>query len=44
MENFRKSLIFQDLINRGYSQQKAEKEVQKSINAGTDIDDAIDAL
>lgn len=44
MENFRKSLIFQDLINRGYSQQKAEKEVQKSINAGTDVDDAIDAL
>lgn len=44
MENFRKSLIYQDLINRGYSQQKAEKEVQKSINAGTDIDDAIDAL
>ena len=44
MENFRKSLIYQDLINRGYSQQKAEKEVNKSINAGTDIDDAIDAL
>ena len=44
MENFRKSLIYQDLINRGYTQQKAEKEVKKSLDAGTDIDDAIDAL
>lgn len=43
-ENIRKQLIYQDFINRGYSQQRAEKEVNKSINAGTDIDDALDAL
>lgn len=43
-ENIRKQLIYQDFINRGYSQQRAEKEVNKSINAGTDIEDALDAL
>lgn len=43
-ENIRKQLIYQDFINRGYSQQRAEKEVNKSINAGTDIEDAMDAL
>ena len=43
-ENIRKQLIYQDFINRGYSQQRAEKEVNKSINAGTDIDDALEAL
>lgn len=40
----RKRLIYQDYVNRGFSQEKAMKEVQKSINAGTDIEDAIDAL
>ena len=44
IENLRKQLIYQDFINRGYSQQRAEKEVKKSIDAGTDIDDALDAL
>lgn len=43
-ENLRKQLIFQDLINRGYSQEKAKREVEKSLNAGTDIEDAKDAL
>lgn len=43
-ENLRKQLIYQDFINRGYSQQRATKEVNKSINAGTDIEDAKDAL
>ena len=43
-ENIRKQLIYQDFINRGYSQQRADKEVNKSINAGTDIDDALEAL
>lgn len=39
----RKNLIYQDLIARGYSKEKAEKEVRKSVNAGTDIEDAIEA-
>ena len=43
-ENLRKSLIFQDLVNRGYSREKAVKEVEKSLNAGTDIEDAKEAL
>lgn len=43
-ENLRKQLIFQDFINRGYSKERAEKEVQKSLNAGSDIEDALDAL
>jgi hypothetical protein len=43
-ENVRKKLIFQQYINRGFSDEKAKKEVEKSFNAGTDIDDAKDAL
>jgi hypothetical protein len=37
-------LIYQDYLNRGYSKERAEKEVNKSFNAGTDIEDATDAL
>lgn len=40
----RKQLIWQDLINRGYSQQRAERELKKSFDQGTDIDDAKEAL
>ena len=43
-ENLRKQLIYQDCLNRGYSKERAQKEVKKSIDAGTDIDDAKDAL
>ena len=43
-EKLRKDLIFQDFINRGYSQERAKREVEKSLNAGTDIDDAMEAL
>lgn len=43
-QTLRQQLIYQDLINRGYSPSKAEKEVKKSINAGTDIEDAKEAL
>lgn len=43
-EKLRKSLIYQDYINRGYSEERATREVQKSLNAGTDIDDAKEAL
>lgn len=43
-EALRKSLLFQDYINRGYSEEKALKEVDKTIKAGTDIEDAKDAL
>ena len=34
----------QDYINRGYSQARAEREFNKSVQAGTDIEDAEEAL
>lgn len=43
-ETLRKQLIFQDFLNRGYDQKRAEREVQKSLNAGSDIEDAKEAL
>lgn len=43
-EKLRKDLIYQDFINRGYSKERAAREVQKSFNAGADIDDAKEAL
>ena len=43
-ENLRKQLIFNDLLNRGYTQEKASREVEKSFKSGSDIDDAKDAL
>ena len=43
-ENLRKQIIYNDLINRGYSQEKAQKELEKSFKAGSDIEDAKDAL
>lgn len=43
-EELRKRIIYQDLINRGYSQDKAFREVKKSLDAATDLEDARDAL
>ena len=43
-ENIRKNLIYQDCLNKGFSKEKALKMVDRSIKAGTDIDDARDAL
>ena len=43
-ENLRRQLIYNDLINRGYSQDKANREIEKSFKSGSDIDDAKDAL
>lgn len=43
-ETLRKNLIYQDFVNRGYSKERAAKEVQKSLKGGTDIEDARDAL
>lgn len=42
--NLRRQLIYNDLTNRGYSHEKALKELEKSFKAGTDVDDAKDAL
>ena len=43
-ENLRKQLIYQDFVNRGYNKDRAFKMVERSFNAGTDIDDAKEAL
>ena len=43
-ERLRKNLIFQDFRNRGYSEARAKREVEKSFNSGTDIEDAKEAL
>lgn len=43
-ENLRKQLIYNDLINRGYTHEKAQKELEKSFKSGSDVDDAKDAL
>lgn len=43
-ENLRKNLIYQDYINRGFSKERATREVNRSFDAGTDIDDAKEAI
>ena len=43
-EELRKNLIYNDYINRGFSKERATKEIQRSIDAGTDIEDAKEAL
>jgi hypothetical protein len=39
-ETLRRQLIYQDYINKGFKPERAKKEVDKSFNAGTDIEDA----
>ena len=43
-EKLRKDLIYQDFLNRGYSKERAAREVKKSFDSGSDIEDAKDAL
>jgi hypothetical protein len=43
-EELRKQLLYQDFINRNFSKERAQREVQKSLNAGSDIEDAKEAL
>ena len=43
-EALRKQLIYNDFINRGYSKERANREVKKSFDAGTDIEDAKESL
>jgi hypothetical protein len=43
-ENLRRQLIYNDLVNRGYSQERAQRELEKSFKSGSDIEDAKDAL
>ena len=43
-ENIRRQMIYNDFINRGYSKERAEREIKKSFDSGSDIDDAKEAL
>ena len=43
-EELRKRLIYQDYINRKFSPERANREVQRSIDSGNDITDAKEAL
>ena len=43
-ERLRRQLIYNDFINRGYSKERAQREVKKSFDAGTDIEDAKESL
>lgn len=42
--NLRRSIIRQDLIIRGYKPDKVDKQVDRIMSSGTDIDEATDAL
>lgn len=43
-EELRKKILYQDYINRGFSQARAEKAVNRALENGTDIEDAKEAL
>lgn len=43
-EQLRKYLLKQDFLNRNYSAEQADRMVNRTIAAGTDIEDAIEAL
>lgn len=43
-DDLRKQLIYNDFLQRGFSAEKATREVEKSFKSGSDIDDAKDAL
>lgn len=42
--NLRRSIIRQDLLIRGYKQDKVDKQVERIMASGTDFDEAADAL
>lgn len=43
-DDLRKNLIYQDYINRGMSKERALKYAERSFKAGTDLEDAKEAL
>lgn len=42
--NLRRTIIRQDLLSRGYRQDKVEKQVERIMSSGTDIEEAADSL
>lgn len=43
-ELLRRNIIFQDFLNKGYAREKAEKLTKRTIDQGTDVEDAREAL
>lgn len=43
-ENLRKSIMYRDYINKGFSEERARREVERSVTNGTDLEDAEEAL
>lgn len=43
-ETLRRNVIYQDFLNRGYSPEKAQKFTKRTIDQGTDVEDAKEAL
>lgn len=43
-EQLRRNLIYQDFLNKGMTAAKAQKLTERTINAGTDVEDAKEAL
>lgn len=43
-ENLRKNIIYEDLIQKGFSKERAMKAIERSVEAGTDIEDAKESL
>lgn len=43
-DNLRKTILYNDFIARGFSKERALREIDKSFAAGTDVEDARDAL
>ena len=43
-ERTRRNLIYQDFLNKGYTPEKAKKFTERTIDAGTDVEDAREAL
>lgn len=43
-ENLRKSIIYRDYLNKGFSEERAKRAVEKAVKDGTDIEDAVEAL
>ena len=43
-EQLRFNIIYQDFVNKGYTPEKAQKFTERTINAGTDVEDAKEAL
>lgn len=43
-ENLRKQILYRDYLNKGFSDERAKREVNKSVEDGNDIEDAKEAL